>query len=422
MVSSRHKHDPLVFPKGFLWGAATSSHQVEGDNDHNDWWQAECDKQIPHRSGKASDHYRRYEEDFALAQSLGHNAHRLSIEWSRLEPHEGEWNEDAFAHYEGVFKSLKAKNITILLTLHHFTNPQWFAKKGGWERGSNVAYFCRYVEQVAKRLGKYVDYWITINEPGVYYYMGYVVGEWVPRKKNKLLGWKVYRNMARAHKRAYAIIHRVRDTKSKKAMVGIANNVISYGTYHKHRFLDQVFVYLFTLFGNHSFYLLTGRKRHDFLGINYYFRIRLKRKKGHLIPEDDNIAGQDRETNDLGWEVYPYGIFDVLMDLADYKKPIIITENGIAAANDDRRVRFIVAYMREVYHAIKAGSPVVGHMYWSLMDNFEWADGFDPQFGMIGIEYDNDHKRVVRNSARVYADMIKHNAILHEHLKHLGHN
>jgi beta-glucosidase len=168
------------FPPGFLWGAATSSHQVEGDNHWNDWWEYEHAGRLPYRSGKTCQHYQRYEADFDLAQSWGHNAHRFSLEWSRIEPAEGQWNSEAVAHYQAVLRALRSRGMEPVVTLHHFTNPAWFARRGGWLRHDSVRLFARYAAYVATHLGQDVKFWLTLNEPTVYMLHGYILGSGPP--------------------------------------------------------------------------------------------------------------------------------------------------------------------------------------------------------------------------------------------------
>jgi beta-glucosidase len=184
------------FPVGFLWGAASASHQVEGGNRWNDWWELEESGRLPHRSGDACRHYELYESDFDLARSLGHNAHRMSLEWSRIEPTDGQWNEAALEHYRRVIAAARARGIEPCVTLHHFTSPAWFAREGGWERGDSVARFARYVEYVAARVGRDVRYWLTINEPTVLVKRAYLGGSWPPcRPGAPLAGWRALRNL-----------------------------------------------------------------------------------------------------------------------------------------------------------------------------------------------------------------------------------
>lgn len=410
MIKPKHDHTALIFPKEFLWGATTSAYQVEGGNVNSDWEDFKS-------AGKADDQYNRYEEDFELAKFLGHNSHRLSIEWARIEPREGEFDQTEIEHYKKVLKALKDRKLTVCLTLWHFTSPKWLAKKGGWENLKAPYYFERFVKKIVPYLRNWVDLWITINEPGIYAFMGYLggddAGSFPPGKKSNLAALKVNWNFARAHKKAYIAIHKL----VPGAKVGIAQNTSSFEAYHKHSFREQLAVGLSDLISNHSFYALT-KGYHDFLGLNYYFHHRFNTKSG-LIPDriDPNI--QERDVSDLGWEVYPEGLFSVLTDLSD-GLPIYITECGIASTNDDRRTRFLINYLQEVYKAIQVGVRVRGFFYWSLIDNFEWHRGFDPRFGLVEVDYETE-SRTVRPSALVYKEIIKRNGIPHDLLKLLGH-
>ncbi len=407
-----HDHATLKFPEGFLWGAATSAHQVEGNNINSDWWEWES-QPGRFKSGQACDQYNRYESDFEMAKELNHNAHRLSIEWSRIEPKEGEFNLAEIEHYKKVLKALKERNLTVMLTLWHFTLPQWVTDKGGWENGATPKYFERFVKRIAPEIAGYVDLWVTLNEPGVYIYETYTDRVW-PHSKKSLLGQiKTFLSLTSAHKRAYNYLHSAFPAGKP---VGIANNILSFESYHKHSIAEQIAVSLNDLFANHLFYFFT-RNTHDFLGINYYFHIRFKGQG--LIAERKDALQQTHDVSDLGWEIYPEGIFEVLTDFAD-DIPIYITECGIASTNDDRRNRFLISYLQEVARAIKAGVNVRGFFYWSLIDNFEWHLGFEPRFGLIEIDY-KTLERHIRPSALVYTDIIQHNGIPHSLLRFIGH-
>lgn len=410
----KHDHGPLRFPKGFLWGAATSAHQVEGNNIYSDWWDWEQKHQPPHlQSGAACDQYNRYKEDFDLIKSLNHNAHRLSIEWARIEPRPGEFDHHEIEHYIKLLKYLKSLNIKVMLTLWHFTLPKWVADLGGWENGKTAQFFERFVKRITPEISEFVDMWITLNEPGVYIYEAYIKKEW-PVKNRGILGQiKTSLNLASAHKKIYKYLHALDPQKP----VGMAQNVQSFEPYHKHSLIEQVTVVLSDLITNHLFYFLT-KGTHDFLGINYYFHIRFKDSKG-ILPEVADTTDQSRDISDLGWEIYPEGLFDVLADLSDHI-PIYITECGIASTNDDRRNRFLITYLHEVYRAVQAGINVKGFFYWSLIDNFEWHRGFDPRFGLVEVDYATQQRRI-RPSALVYTDIIQHNGIPHSLLRFIGH-
>lgn len=400
---------PVVFPKGFLWGAATSAHQVEGNNINSDWWEWEPghvkDNEV---SGVACDHYNRYEQDFDLIQKMNHTAHRLSIEWARIEPEEGVWNYEAVEHYHHVFRALKERNIKIMLTLHHFTNPAWLNRKGGWEKKHTAEYFARYVSFVAEQYKNVVDFWVTLNEPMVYVAESFIFGKRPPQKSSVWSAWRAYQTFALAHRKAYKIIHRI----DANAQVGLAHNVSSYHAYRKHSWGDQLFEMMMDRITNHAF--LKKSKYHDFYGLNYYFHIRIRHVnffqtlKGFDIFEP--VLRERRETSDIGWEIYPHGMFNMLMDFADSKKPIYITENGIAAQDDTHRQKFIREYLQEIYHAIQGGADVRGYFYWSLLDNFEWEAGFGPRFGLVHVDY-KTQKRTLKPSALMYADISKRNGL-----------
>ena len=409
---AQHEHEPLKFPEGFLWGSATSAHQVEGNNINSDWWAWEQKKDPSLRSGEADDQYNRYEEDFDLIKELNHNSHRLSIEWARIEPKEGEFDQNEIEHYKSVLKALEDRNITVMLTLWHFTLPNWVAEKGAWENGKTVDYFERFVKKIVPEIGEFVDIWVTLNEPGVYIYETYIVREWPHAKKSILGQIKSYLNLTSAHKKVYKYLHSIYPGGKP---VGIAQNMLSFEPFHRHSIKEQLAVSLNDMIINHLFYYFT-KGTHDFMGINYYFHVRFQNE--NLMPKAINI-NESHDVSDLGWEIYPEGIFDILTDVAD-DIPIYITECGIASTNDDRRNRFLIMYLQEVARAIKAGVNVRGFFYWSLLDNFEWHRGFDPRFGLIEVDY-TTQKRTVRPSALVCTDIIQNNGIPHSLLRFIGH-
>jgi len=182
----------IEFPKDFLWGAATSAYQVEGENSNSDWWEWEKRGRGKEPSGQACRHYELYKEDFDLAKSLNHNTHRLSVEWSRIEPQEGVFSDKELAHYQQVLTALRERNLKPLVTLHHFTNPVWFSRIGGWENKRSIDYFLRYTKRVVEALGNQVEYWMTINEPLVYAYHAYILGVWPPEKKSVFAARRVF--------------------------------------------------------------------------------------------------------------------------------------------------------------------------------------------------------------------------------------
>lgn len=388
--------------KGFLWGAATSAHQVEGNNTHSDWWMWERKTQSAARSGKAVDHYNRFAEDFALAKQLGHNAHRFSIEWARIEPAEGKWNMKALDHYKAVLQELHQLGITPLVTLHHFTLPAWLMRKGGWVSNDAVDAFARYADVVAQHLGKDAVLWTTINEPMVYALNAYWQKKWLPHKRNIFSVIRVLLHMAAAHRKAYRILHRHNPT----AQVGIAKHAIAYMSEHSKAGIDRWIASLENWWFNYMFFTFTGMSTHDFIGINYYFP---SKKRIQLWPLRliDVAWKEDEYKSDVGWPIEPKGLEHVLtMFWHRYKKPMYITENGVADWDDSRRPDFIRSHLRAIERAQQAGVDVRGYFHWSLLDNFEWEAGFWPRFGLIEIDYET-LERKPRASAYVYKAIIE---------------
>ena len=404
----------IKFPQNFLWGAATSAYQVEGDNVNSDWWQWEKESG-KYQSGPACRHYKLYKQDFDLAKSLHHNAHRLSIEWSRIEPEEGRFSRKELRHYLDVIRALRKRNIEPIVTLHHFTNPLWFSKKGGWVRPLSIKYFLRYCDFLTRSLARYVRYWITINEPTIYISHAYIFGIWPPQAKSYLKAAAVEENMARAHIRAYRLIHKIYKRLSLcKPSVSIAQNVMSFVPYNrrlKNRFTARLRDRVYNL-GFLERILrdnILRRKPMDFIGVNYYSRqvVELKKLRIGNLAMDVCDSNQHRvKKNSLGWDIYPKGLYEVLLRLKKYDLPIMITENGICTFDDNLRWKYIHDHLHYIHRAIKKGVGVTGYLYWSLMDNFEWDKGFGPRFGLIDIDY-NTCKRTVRKSARLFGQVCK---------------
>jgi beta-glucosidase len=403
-------HLMIQFPKDFLWGAATSAHQVEGNNVNNDWWEWEKRVGLKETSGLACRHYELYKYDFDLAKLLNHNAHRLSIEWSRVEPKENSFSQHEIEHYIDVILALKARGLEPVVTLHHFTNPLWFIKTGGWQNKNAYDYFLRYVSKIVEALADKVNYWVTINEPMVYVYHGFILGLWPPQEKSFLKGMRVKENLAIAHTKAYRLIHSIYKKRNlPPAHVSIGQNVQAFTPCNsalKNRFA----AYLRNRLFNFEFIdRLIRSKSLDFIGINYYTR-GLVDVDGwafrHMAHDTCKKNHSPLAKNSLGWDIYPQGIYNLLIKFKKYNLPLFILENGICIEDDKIRWNFIYEHLNNVHRAMQEGLKVLGYIYWSLIDNYEWDKGYGHRFGLIEVDYSN-FGRIVRESAKRFALVCK---------------
>lgn len=377
------------FPEGFLWGAATSSFQVEGGIENNDWAEAARRGMVP-PVGIAADHYHRYEEDFDIAKSLNHNAHRFSVEWARIEPEEGKFDEKEIEHYQKVVSALKDRGLEPFVTLWHFSMPLWFSMSGNFRRKDGPAIFARYAAKIATVLPE-VKFFITINEPEVWLgEVGKYVGAVPPLWRNPFATFALYQGLVAAHREAYKAMKRA----SPNAQVGVAKPNFSVAGTDP---FGSIVATLVRLFWN-RFFLNMIQRHQDFIGIQYYQRLFLWNRP--------NI-----QTSDIGWQIIPEGIYDPLMEAARYGIPIYITENGIADTKDQYRESFIRKSLEAVHRAIEDGAPVKGYLHWSLLDNYEFKRAYSMQFGLVHIDREHDLARVVRESAKAYATIIKNNAL-----------
>jgi beta-glucosidase len=432
------------FPTGFLWGAATSAHQVEGGNDRNDWWRFE---QLPGnihdgaRSGAACGHYERFDEDFALAAADGHNAHRLSLEWSRIEPERGRFDAREIAHYHAVLAALARHRLVPLVTLHHFTNPLWIADRGGWENRETIDRFCDFVRFCAREFGGEVDWWCTVNEPEVYAFRGWSEGVWPPARHDEGAALEVIANLLEAHGRAYRILHEEdrgdADGDGAAARVGFAKHCPQLEGDRwwfpldalRARFEDDVFnaaVLEAPRSGDIHLSIpgARGVRRHvpelkgslDYLGLNYYTRWKVR-----TFAAEPHVARRGAATTDLGWEIYPRGLEHAILRVGASGVPVIVTENGFADAHDAFRPRALVEYLLHLGRAIGRGANVLGYFHWSLMDNFEWADGFKGRFGLYRVDFARpDLPRHRTRSAGIYSGIVRANALTHEAVAQAG--
>ncbi len=413
----------IKFPADFLWGTAQSAYQTEGMNDNCDWWEFEKKPgniRTGERSGLACDHYNRFEADHKLLSSLGHNAHRTGVEWSRIVPEESKVDEDEIEHYHKVFESLKKNNLTGFVNIHHFTIPLWFEKKGGFLKTKNLKHFSYYCEVLAKNFPE-VEFWNTINEPNVYAAGSYLYGEFPPKKGSFYAFLKVTRNILKAHAIAYQKIKEFNPNSS----VGIVKNYPYFIQKYEGRFWKKYFASIADrIFTQVSLNMLkTGKvpfipfakkdwlkDTSDFIGVNYYNAARFIFKFGFPVDLSMALPNAKRVTQ-MGWGPYHKGLLHALIRThEELKKPIYVTESGIGTLDDEWRQEYIVRQLLEVNSAIKKGVDVRGYFYWSSIDNWEWAYGFAPRFGLIGIDYETQERKV-KDSAKMYEIIARQNKI-----------
>ncbi|HEX6489567.1 MAG TPA: family 1 glycosylhydrolase [Candidatus Dormibacteraeota bacterium] len=404
------------FPDGFLWGAATAAHQVEGGLSNNDWWRFEQEGGI--RDGGsaavACDHYNRYREDFRDLRRLRHNCHRLSIEWSRVEPSPGEFDDRELRHYRDVLSELREQGMAPMVTLHHFTSPLWFTDRGGWAAGGAADAFLPFVRRVAAELGDLVAMWCTINEPNVYAVQGWLLGEFPPARRADLRGWhRVLGNLRQAHEAAY----RELKVTTPHAPVGLAFNQWLLLPAHPRKRRDRAAARTGRLLAD-TWPGRGGRLEKiteasaDYIGLNHY--------SGQLAAFDPTRPGElfirrfnppGIPTSDFDWAIVPGWMRQVLDELKPRGLPVYITESGLATTDDELRQRFLLDVLEQVWLAItEDGVDVRGYFHWTSMDNFEWAQGYAMKFGLIEVDRATLARRP-KPSAQLFARIAQSNSL-----------
>lgn len=418
--------------KDFLLGTATAALQIEGGDRTNNWYRW-CEMEGKIKDGshclRANDHYNRVEEDISLMKEMHNDTYRLGLEWSRIEPEPGQWSQEGLDHYRRELELLLAAGITPLVTLHHFSHPLWFEDLGGWKSPKSSELFRRFTHTVVEHLGDLVQDWITINEPNVYAMGCYLTGEWPPGKKSIPSYFRVLRHMVLGHILAYKEIHSLREARGfpGETRVGVANHIRVFDPEDNNRArraarrLDYLFHTIVVQgmvegkislpIGRGSYPLGKGFYM-DFFGLNYYSRdiVAFSLKDPGLL-----FAQLRTDTklpkNDLGWDIYPEGLYQICKEYhAKYQVPIYITENGICDADDDQRPQYIYDHLAQVARLRSEGIPVERYYHWTLMDNFEWAEGESAPFGLIHCDFETQ-QRTIRRSGEFYGEICKEKAV-----------
>lgn len=415
----------MHFPPDFRWGTATAAYQVEGNNTNSDWWQWEQqDGAILHgdRAGLASNWWENAEADLDAAAAMGNNAHRLSVEWSRIEPEPSVFDTAVLDRYRQILQAMHERGIEPMVTLHHFSNPLWLVEKGDFQSDIVVDYFQRYVTRVVQALGDLVPRWVTINEPMVYLFMRYLSDDFPPPQRRGLTAaMGALKNLLRCHAAGYHAIKEVQP----QAAVGIAKNMAVLqawphaGAFDARwaRFLSWLFndMWLESLVSGRFWWPL-GRSRvphladsFDFIGVNYYTRFYVKFPPHDGLLEHRWLADAVVSDGNYG-EVYPTGLFETIKRVLRYEKPIFITENGVPDAVDRIRPSFLLSHLRETWRAISFCFPVMGYYHWSLIDNFEWDRGWTQRFGLIELDPETQARRL-RRSGELYGEICRSGSI-----------
>lgn len=427
------KKMPWKFGREFMWGSATASHQIEGHCTNNNWYQFESavdawGKQRilnGQKAGICCDSWNLYKQDTQLMKELSLNSYRFSVEWSKIEPQQGVFDENALDHYEQVVDDLLANGIEPMITLHHFTNPIWFEDKGAFLQDDSPQTFVKFAEKVVQRLAPKVKMWCTINEPAIYAVLGYFVAEFPPALVDAKKMGIVYKNLLLAHTLTYKMIKKIRPD----AQAGMAVHVAICDPYNSWNIVDILISRILNKNLNelHLDYMVNGRfdfsmpgmasekysgaekDCFDFVGLNYY---RNQFRKFQPFDKDmfkEVAKSPEEDLTDMGWEIYPEGLYRSLKMIKRYtSKPIYITENGIADEKDIKRAKYIEDHLIVINKAIADGYDIRGYYYWSLLDNFEWAHGFQGKFGLYSVDL-NTRKRSLYPGSRKYREIIEEN-------------
>jgi beta-glucosidase len=386
-----------LFPKGFVWGTATAAHQIEGGNVNNDWWDWEHKPGTfcAEPSGDACDSWHRWPEDLDIVASLGLASYRFSLEWSRIEPAEGEWSHAAIAHYRRIGEALLARGIEPVITFHHFTTPRWVVAAGGWTEPSTVERFARFCERAARELAPVLRRACTLNEPNIVTTMGYQLGLFPPGETDAVRKDLANATMVAAHRAAVDVIRGA----APGVPVGLTLSMTDYQ-------LAPGGEEMLVAVRRDEDVFLDAVEGDDFVGVQAYTRM--------LIGPDGWIGPEPGvPTTAMGYEYWPQALEATIRRAWEYtggRVPIIVTENGIGTDDDAQRIAYVRDALDGVLNCLADGVDVRGYTYWSLLDNFEWVFGYRPRFGLVEVDR-NTFARTPKPSGQWYAEVARSNAV-----------
>ena len=388
---------PIEFPNGFVWGVATAAHQIEGGNVNNDWWDFEHDPAscCAASSGDACDSFHRWEEDLDLVSAMGLGAYRFSLEWSRIEPSEGEFSVAALDHYRRICAGCHERGLLPVVTFHHFTTPRWLAARGTWESPDAPECLARFVARTTKHLGDVIGWACTINEPNVIGAAGYMQGEYPPGVKDDLVRHLAVNDaLVRAHRLSVDALRSGRGTfpvgltlsmdemvaePGGEAVLGAAEEILENG-------------------------FLRATEGDDFIGVQTYTRM-------HFGPQGQAPDDPEVPRTLLGYEVWPQALAYTVRRAASFTGlPVVVTENGMATDDDAQRIAFLHDALTGLGGCLADGVEVLGYFVWSLLDNFEWAQGYRPTFGLYEVDPASFERRA-KPSAAWFAEVARANRL-----------
>jgi beta-glucosidase len=367
------------FPDGFVWGTATAAHQIEGGNVNNDWWDFEHDPAsgCVDVSGDACDSFNRYPEDIALVAALGFGAYRFSLEWSRIEPAEGEFSGVALDHYRRMAEVCHEHGVLPVVTFHHFTHPRWLAAAGAWEAPDAPELFARFCERATARLGDVIGIACTLNEPNVVATMGWRLGVFPPGVRDRARREAVNRALVAAHRKGTDAIR----SGPGEFPVGLTLSMSDY------QLLPGGEEWLERVRRPSEDVFLEATQGDDYVGVQTYSRTRMG-PDGLLGPELGVPVTQ------MGYEVWPAALEATIRRATEMTGlPVYVTENGIGTDDDEQRIEFVGGALAGVGRCLDDGIDVRGYFYWSLLDNFEWVLGYQPTFGMVAVDRSTFERR-----------------------------